>query len=224
MAHLKISVLGLSLQTHHRTTVAFVLIRTVYPLMKKRWKRNVKADTILDMYQVCEQHLEASFGFSPMSSSCPAQHGSHPSDTTCTQLCHSHHILTEASCIFRNWVLSCISMDLPLSAILASSDKRRNIFWDVFNCFHVSLWILQSGAALHIFCVQAMTNSSRDRSADTEITYGHLEIWHHHCLLKLLRLLPVSGQRISDMTFKRHKREALNYNVLLTELKQSDSP
>lgn len=56
MAHLKTSVLGLSLQTHQRTTVAFVLIKTVYPLMKKRWKRNVKADTISDMYQVCEQH------------------------------------------------------------------------------------------------------------------------------------------------------------------------
>lgn len=165
-----------------------------------------------------------------MSSSCPAQRGSHPSDTTCTQLCHPHHILTEASHtdkashIFRNWVLTCISMDLPLSAILASSwIKGEIIFYIYLAIFMHPGEILQSGAALHI-CVQALTNSSKDRSADTEITYGHLEIWHHYCLLKPLRLLPVSGQRISDMTFKRHKREALNYNVLLTELKQSDSP
>lgn len=48
MGHVKTSLLGLSLQTHHRTTVAFVLLKTVYPLMKKRWKRNMKADTIQD--------------------------------------------------------------------------------------------------------------------------------------------------------------------------------
>lgn len=71
---------------------------------------------------------------------------------------------------------------------------------------------------------EALKNSSNDTSADTEIKHGHLKIWHNYCLSKPQRLLPVSAQRISDMTFKKHKRDALNYNVLLTQLKQSDSP
>lgn len=193
--------------------------------MQKRWKRNVKADTIQDTYRVREQHREASFGLSPMSSSCPAQHDSHPSDKTYTQLCYPHHILTKASHMFRNQVLTCISMDLPLSATLSSSWTKGEILFEMYLTVVMCPGkILQSGAALHLFCVQALTNSSKDRSEDTEITYGHLKIWHHYCLLKPLRLLPVSGQRISNMTFKRHKRGALNYNVLLTELKQSDSP
>lgn len=124
MAHLKTFLFGLSLQTHHRTTVVLALSKPVYPLMKKWWKRNVKADTIQDTYQVCE----ASFGFSPTSFSCSALHGSHSSDTACSQLCHPQHILTEASNIFRNWVLTCISMDLPLPAILASSWIKGEIF------------------------------------------------------------------------------------------------
>lgn len=112
--------------------------KTVYPLMKNRWKRNVKAETIQDTYRVCEKHQEASFGFSPISSSCSAQHGSHPSDTICTQLCCPHHILTKASHIFRNWVLTCISVDWPLSATLASSWIKGEIFFEmdltVFMC------------------------------------------------------------------------------------------
>lgn len=154
MAHLKTSVLGLSLQTHHKTTVVFVPFRTVYPLMKKRWKRNVKADSIEGMYQVHEQHQEVSFGSSPMSSSCPAQCGSYPSDTACTRLCQSHHILTEASNIFRNWELTRISMDLFLSAILTFCWIKREIFFEMcFTVFMCPCEILQSGAALHIFCV-----------------------------------------------------------------------
>lgn len=147
------------------------------------------------LYQACERHEEASFGFPP--------HNLLPCTAWFTSVRYNLHTalssmphFTDASHIFRNWVLTTISMDLPLSAPFTWSWIKEEIFLEMYlTVFSCPGGTVLSDAPLHLFCVQAqrhwrtaaMTEVQRWRWNMVTSKFGIT-----NSLLKLQRLLLVS--------------------------------
>jgi len=150
-----------------------------------------------------EEECEDSYHSGRYHTSCPAQLGSQPSDTTSIQLCHPCLFLTDTS-LFRNWVFTTISMDLPCLQLSHCLGHKKYFKKMYSNSFHMSWWNTAVRCSpLSLLCTgpEALKNSSNDRSADMEIKYNHLKIWHNCYLSKPQRLYPVSELLAGDFRY-----------------------